>query len=127
MNDKPVTELELQEAAIRRDLQQLEDCMYLCEPEDQQAFYNLRAVVIAELHRRKAVTPSLQPPINQVQPLPLISIVEHVEGGVYNHIGAALGAGQSKGLHVEVYQGADGCLWVRDPEDFDMRFTEFGK
>lgn len=113
-----------QEEAIRKDLKQLENCMELCEPEDVKAFLNIRAVIIAELHRRESI---LTPPINQVQPLPLIHIVQHAEGGLYNHIGAALGAGQSEFEQVEVYQGADGRLWFRKPHDFDMRFTEFGK
>lgn len=45
-----LAQLDRQHELLRADLKQLEHCMESCEQEDQAAFYNLRAFVIATIH-----------------------------------------------------------------------------
>jgi Lar family restriction alleviation protein len=52
VSEQPNSLADRQATAIREALEQVEGCMELCEPEDQQAFCNIRAVVIDWLHGR---------------------------------------------------------------------------
>jgi hypothetical protein len=54
------------------------------------------------------------------------SLVQHAEGGLYEVVGLAKGAGQSRDEPVIIVYRAisDGKLWYRTPEDFNKRFEE---
>jgi hypothetical protein len=54
------------------------------------------------------------------------TLVQHVDGGWYEVVGVAKGAGTSRDDPVIVVYRAveDGRLWYRTVEDFGKRFTE---
>lgn len=55
------------------------------------------------------------------------NMFRHADGGLYELLGTADGAGPQAGLlPFAVYRGEDGRLWYREPWSFNQRFTKEG-